>query len=358
MGRPNFRFAALVVAVLVVATLWIAWSYRLPVRDPDGVAGPTYLQVPAIIVLAFLADVVPRTVARSWRTPRGLFETARVVAHERWPSTYLRFALAGMAVSYLCNSAFRNLKSYIPFVNRDLWDRPLDRVDRALWLGHDPAAVLHDLLGTGWAAHVLSVVYVAWLALIPITLAIALIWTRRIAATAWYVTALALNWAIGMLTYFLVPSLGPIYATPERFDDLPATYVGSLQTSMLEGRAEMLADPWAVGAVQPIAAFASLHVAIVVTMVLMAHLLGLATWIRVSGWVFLALTTLATVYLGWHYSVDALGGIVIGVAAVWIAAWGTGNHLGGRPHLIEQPVAVPSLLEDPQPVSVRRSSPA
>ncbi len=345
-------------ALLVVATLWVAWTHRLPLRDPDGVAGPTYLQVPLIIVLAFLADVVPRTLARGWRTPRSLVGTAHTVALERWPSAYLRFALAGMAVSYLCNSAFRNLKSYIPFVNRDLWDAPLDRVDRALWLGHDPAGLLHDLLGTGWAAHFLSVVYVAWLALIPITLAIALIWTRRVAATSWYVTALALNWALGMATYFLVPSLGPIYSSPERFADLPPTYVASLQESMLQGRAEMLADPWSVGAVQPIAAFASLHVGIVVTMVLMAHLLGLSRWVRVSGWVFLGLTTLATVYLGWHFSIDAVGGVAIGAAAVWIAALGTGNHVAGRPRLIEEPVAVPSLVGDLQPARARRSSPA
>ena len=280
------------------------------------------------------------------------------MAEQRWARPYLKFALAGMAVSYICNSAFRNLKSYIPFVNQRLWDSTLDRIDRMLWLGHNPADVLHDLLGTGWAAHVLSVVYVSWLVLIPVTLAIALIWTRRIAATAWYVTALAVDWALGMLTYFLVPSLGPIYTSPERFQDLPNTYVGSLQESMLDGRAQMLADPWGTGAVQPIAAFASLHVGIVVTMVLMSHLFGLPRWIRVGGWVYLALTTVATIYLGWHFSVDAIGGAAIGAAAVWIAAIGTGNHVGGRPRLIEEPVPVPSLADDLQSVNARRSSTA
>ena len=43
-------------------------------------------------------------------------------------------------------------------------------------------------------------------------------------------------------------------------------------------------------------------------------------------WLFLFLNILATVYLGWHYLLDALGGMAIGVAAVWIAAWGTGNQ--------------------------------
>ncbi len=39
-------------------------------------------------------------------------------------------------------------------------------------------------------------------------------------------------------------------------------------------------------------------------------------------WVFLGLTVLATVYLGWHYFADALGGAVLGTAGVWIAALG------------------------------------
>jgi membrane-associated phospholipid phosphatase len=48
-------------------------------------------------------------------------------------------------------------------------------------------------------------------------------------------------------------------------------------------------------------------------------------------WAFLALTVVATVYLGWHYFADALAGVVLGAAGVWIAALGTGNHDRGRP---------------------------
>ena len=356
MARPDFRFAALVVLLMAVATGWVAWTHHLPVRDPDGVAGPSWVQIPLIIVLAIASDVVPRTVYRSWRTPRAIGATAASLLRERWGRGYLRFALAAFAVTYVCNSAFRNLKSYVPFVNGHTWDQPLDALDRALWLGHDPATVLHQLLGTGWAAHFLSFVYVSWLVLVPFTMAVALVWTHRTAVAAWYFTALTLDWALGVATYFLVPSLGPIYATPERFDALPQTYVATIQESMIDGRAAMLADPWSTGAVQPIAAFASLHVGIVVTMVIFARLLGLARWIRVTGWVYLGLTTLATVYLGWHYSVDAVGGAAIGALAVWLAALGTGNHVAGIPRLQPEPVPAtrPAPAPVPQPAAIAR----
>ncbi len=67
---------------------------------------------------------------------------------------------------------------------------------------------------------------------------------------------------------------------------------------------------------------------------------------RVVVWVFLALTVLATVYLGWHYFVDAIGGAVLGVAGVWIAALGTGNHVRGRPQMVtREPEPAPDRLE-------------
>jgi membrane-associated phospholipid phosphatase len=52
------------------------------------------------------------------------------------------------------------------------------------------------------------------------------------------------------------------------------------------------------------------------------------------------LTVLATVYLGWHYFVDTLGGAALGAAGVWIAALGTGNHVRGRPRLVRAEAAV------------------
>src|SRR4029078_13401777 len=106
-----------------------------------------------------------------------------------------------------CCDASRNVKSFVPCVNRQLWNTALARLDRILWLGHDPATVLHAVFGTGWAAAFLSFVYVPWFVLVPVSLVVALVWSRHRAGGAWYVTAVAVDWVLGVATYFAVPTL-------------------------------------------------------------------------------------------------------------------------------------------------------
>ena len=126
---------------------------------------------------------------------------------------------------------------------------------------------------------------------------------------------------------------------------------------MIQDRYTVLFDPFATHAVQTIAAFASLHVGIMVTVCLMAELLHMKRWIAGRMWGFLALTVIATVYLGWHYFADTLGGAVLGAAGVWIAALGTGNHVRGRPRLKVRE-AEPAVERQRWPPSPGRGSPA
>src|SRR3954447_840317 len=342
MRTGGFRFAVVLSLAFAAAAVAVAVSYHLPLRDPDGVAVPTYVRLPVILLLAFLTDVVPRAAWRARsvvRFPRTLFAVVR----GRWPWQQTRFALVGLGAWYLTYAAFRNLKSFVPFVNRSLWDDAMERVDRILWLGHDPATVLHAVFGTGWAAHFFSFVYVAWIVFVPVSLVVALVWSRDRIGGEWYVTAVAVDWVVGVATYFLVPTLGPVYTAPQDFAALPQTYVSTLQESMIADRFTVLHDPFATHAVQTIAAFASLHVGIMVTVCLMVELLGMRRWIRVSMWLFLAVTVIATVYLGWHYFTDTLAGAVLGAAGVWIAALGTGNHDRGRLRRMPGRVAGPAV---------------
>ena len=334
MRKDGFRFAVWLAVAMAVTTLVMAWIYDLPVRDPDGGAGgPTYIRLPLILLAALATDIVPRAVWRARHHPPSVAACARNVVTERWGVRHLGFALVGLSAWYVIYVSFRNLKSFVPFVNRHLWDGVLEDVDRLLWFGHDPAQVLHSWFGTGLAAHFFSAVYIAWIIFVPASLVVALVWSRETRGGAWYVTAIAVDWVLGALTYFVVPTLGPIYARPELFSGVARTDVTGLQESMMADRHEVLTNPLTTDAVQTIAAFASLHVGMCVTMCLMAELLRLWRPVRIFLWVFLALTVLATVYLGWHYFVDALGGAVLGAAGVWIAALGTGNAWRRRPQL-------------------------
>ncbi|MGO4258422.1 phosphatase PAP2 family protein [Marmoricola sp. RAF53] len=346
MGKANFMFGGACAVALAISTWLISSIHDLPIRDPDGVVVPAYVQIPMILGVAWLLDVVPRAVGRSLGEWRRLPAHFAEVVHERWNRRHTVFALSGLATWYVCYAAFRNLKSYVPFVNDRIWDDTLLRIDHALWLGHDPANVLHAIFGTTLAAEFFSFIYVSWIVLVPVSIAIALVFTRHPAAGSWYVTAISLCWGLGAIGYYLLPTLGPAYSRPGDFSDLRRTYTTQLVENLAHDRGLVVppglpggatgGDPHGTHALQTIAAFPSLHVGIMVTICLFLTLVGAARWMRIVAWVYLGLTILATIYFGWHFSLDALGGFVLGGLAVWLAALGTGNHVNGRPKLVDR----------------------
>jgi membrane-associated phospholipid phosphatase len=346
---PRFALAWGAGAALAVATVVISLTENLPIRDPDDDLIPGYIRYPAIVLGAILLDIVPRVLHRAgppgagW--PTRLAARWGEVVHERWQRSHLLFALNGGAAWYLCYAAFRNVKSMAPFAHDNLYDDQLADIDRFLFAGHDPAAVLHSWFGTGWAAHLLSTVYVVWIVLVPVSIAVALVWTRHTRAGEWFVTAVAVDWVLGATIYLLLPTLGPIYSDPAQFADLPDTFVTTLQEDLWTDRTAVMADPVAAGTLQTVAAFASLHVGIMVTICLIAQLIALPRWLRITGWVFLGLTMLSTVYLGWHFAVDVIGGTALGAFGVWVAGIATGNRVGLRVRLREE--EAPSSADRP-----------
>ena len=307
----TLSFGALMVLTAVVADL--------PMRDPDGVLGPSYVRLPMIAAGMMVLDVLPRVVLRR-RACGGLAAAAVEVVRERCSGPRLAVVAAGLASFYVAYVAYRNLKSFLPFLRERLTDRWLVDTDRWLALGGHPGDALHTVLGTGVSADILSVTYTFFLLFVPFSLAAALVWSTDLGRGAWYVTALSFNWILGTASYYALPSLGPIYVQPSHFSDLPDTGVTLLQNALLENRLEVLADPHATNAVHGIAAFASLHTSIVFTAALVAQLTGMPKLVQQALWVFFALTAVATVYFGWHYVVDVFAGVGVGGLSVWLGA--------------------------------------
>jgi hypothetical protein len=296
----------------------------LPLRDPDGFLGPTYVRLPAIAALMLAVDVVPRALLRT-RSLRGSAREIVAVVRERWPWRRLRPALIGLAAFYGTYVSYRNLKHFLPLLRPDLVDDELRELDQSLTGGIPPGELLHDVLGTGVSAHVLSWVYLAFLMFVPASLGLALVSRSRAREASWYVTALCLNWSLGTASYYVYPSMGPIYSEPGVFSSLPETGTSALQVSLLESRSLVVTDPGATERVQSIAAFASLHVSIILTAAIIAHLVFSSVAVRVTMWVFFALTAIATIYFGWHYIADDIAGVAIAVASVVLAGLGTGQ---------------------------------
>jgi hypothetical protein len=291
------------VAAVTLLTALIATSAAgVPLRDPAGVSLRRFTIAAALIALLVGLDIVFRAGRARWNAAR----LATVVG-----------ALASFYVTYL---AYRNLKSVVPLLRPDeLFDRRLADLDRSLFAGSDPAALLHSVLGSGVSAHALSFVYESFFVFVPVALAFALVVLPDLRAGLFLTTALAINWALAAASYFLLPALGPIYTEPAEFAHLPHTGVTGLQEALLKARVEFLQNPSAAGGAQSIGAFASLHVSILFTAALATHLLGLGRHVKVAAWVLFALTVAATVYFGWHYVLDDLAGLAIAVTALALA---------------------------------------
>jgi hypothetical protein len=321
--RPTWRemAAAPLVAVTALLIALIATAAAgVPLRDPNSVTWGRLTTALLLVGVLIAVDCVIR-------------------GRERWPRG--RLALTGGVVLafYVTYFAYRNLKSIVPLLRDDLYDHRLAEIDRSVFGGSDPAQVLHDLLGTGVSAEVLSVVYGLFFAFVPVALAIALVVPRDPRPGLFFATALSLNWVLAAGSYFLLPSLGPVFAEPWDFLTLPSTGVSDLQGALIVGRANFLLDPSAPGAAQSIGAFASLHCSIFFTAAIATHLLGAPRLVSAVVWALLALTVLATLYFGWHYVLDDVAGLVIAIASLGLARALTGFELRTARRL---PTPVPS----------------
>ncbi|MGH1562543.1 phosphatase PAP2 family protein [Mumia sp. DW29H23] len=325
--RWPYTFLVVFSVVVGVFTIWASYYLDLPMRDPEGFLGPAYVRLPALGLL-FIGGGLAVQAFLQTKSFRGLWSRAVTIVRTEWSWGRLVHAALGLIAFYVSYVSYRNLKSFLPIVREDvLHDADLMKIDHWLFFGHYPALLLHDLLGTGFIALILSTIYVSYLMLVPVSLAAVLVLNKNLSLGAWYATALSLNWILGAASYYLVPTLGPVFANQSLFADLPGdSGVAALQRSLAHARYDVLSDPWATEKIHGIAGFASLHVSVVLTACLFFSIVGLNKWLMRALWVYFTGTVLATIYFGWHYVADDFGGALIAVLSIAIGAAVTGNR--------------------------------
>ncbi|MEO6470195.1 MAG: phosphatase PAP2 family protein [Aeromicrobium sp.] len=330
MRRWPYTFAVILSVAVGGSAFTASRILDLPIRDPDGFLGPSYVRLPIVVVAFFAVGIIPAALRR--HGARGFFRAAGEILDEEWSWKRLSYILVGLGSFYTCYVSYRNLKSYLPVVREGvLFDHRMLELDHYLMFGHNPATVLHNLLGTDVAAYILANIYVSYLMLIPLTLGAFLVWGRDLSLGAWYATTLSLNWVLGAVSYYMLPTLGPAFAQPSMFLDLPDTSAAALQRSLFRSGAGFKEDPGSHN-IYGIAGFASLHVSVVLAACLFFARAGMNRIVRWTSWVYLALVVLATIYFGWHYIADDIAGALIGWASVSIGAWASGNRGRRRRH--------------------------
>ncbi|MFC4783197.1 phosphatase PAP2 family protein [Nocardioides sp. MAHUQ-72] len=332
--------AALMGALAILAALLLDKS----LADPDGFLGPSWARLPLLVGGAFAADLVPRTLWQSRMRPKEMPAIFRTRVRTHWTRERVTLVVMGVVCFYITYVSYRNLKSFLPFVMGDTkYDRELHLVDRALLFGHDPAIALHDLLGTGISAHFLSYIYLWFLPLVPLALTAWLVWSRNITFGYWFATSQCIAWALGTLSYYALPTLGPGFQYPWLYDSLPDTPASSLMESLFYGRAGVI-HTGIEGAVQSVAGFASLHCAITLLVAMMVQFTLRSKVLKWVFWVNFGFTLFATIYFGWHYISDDVAGIMIALISFYVGGIASGqrfDHHGLASHPTATTSAVP-----------------
>jgi membrane-associated phospholipid phosphatase len=311
MGRPWVARIWVVVAVFAAVTVLRSVQVGIPLRDPAGavLAWRLVISLVLLVVLAVVDQVVRG--GRSQWTARGVLAGLRT----RWTGSRIRLTVGALVAYHLVYFCYHNLKSW------DVFNHPRDamllRWDRWLFLGHSPAVLLHDLLGQHVAAYVLMVFYESFSTLITVAVVAAVVFVDRVRDGYVFIASAIWVWILGVGSYYLIPSLGPFSSAPREFAGLPHTMIQDTQARYMGQRAHLLAHPHASDAFAQVSAFASLHVAMTTLVVLMAQYYGLRRTTRVLA-VFLVVTMVATVYLGWHFAVDDAAGLVIAFAGTFL----------------------------------------
>lgn len=214
------------------------------------------------------------------------------------------------------------------------FDATLVKIDLMLHGGSLPQELLDRIMAFPAVAIFIDAFYIFWF---PIQLVvIATMSFQKVASIHRYryLLTFGLNYlVIGVIAANLVSTAGPVYF--ERLNpgaDIYANHLAILKhiTPTFQLHAiEWQEALWAAYIGSPpysyISAFPSMHVANAMLVFLISLKYGLL--IRISGVLFLILTFVGSVFLGWHYAADGYAAILIVLGEWWLAGKIAGNQL-------------------------------
>lgn len=294
--------------------------------DPDGsFLGPSWLRLPLLLGAAIGIDLIPRTVWLSRFRPNrmpGVF-MARLRTH--WTKQRLTLVAMGVICFYIVYVGYRNMKSALPFIIHTKYDHDLELIDTAILFGHHPGVVMQNVFGDGFMAYFFSYVYLWFLPLVPIAVTIWIVWSRNLAYGYWFVGSQCIAWALGTVSYYALPTLGPGIAYPYLYQTEPNTPAKQLMVALVHGRQNVM---WAgvQDAVQSVAGFASLHCAITMLTALMVQFTVRSRFLRIFFWINFVCTAFATLYYGWHSLSDDVAGVMIALVSFYLGGLAAGHR--------------------------------
>jgi membrane-associated phospholipid phosphatase len=200
---------------------------------------------------------------------------------------------------------FIELKHLTPFLRSSILDTIFIRQEHKMFGGALLSELVLDFFGTRPAllfseGYFLFYPYVAALIYLFVL-------QRNERLREEFLLGFSLCWIIGVALIFLIPTVGPVYVTDTFLHRLPRSGVYDMQLKLLAMRESVLAGR---GGVHLISGFPSLHVVVTAYGTWMLWRIGMVPMLLSAG--VMCVTLITTLYFGWHYMMDDVGGLALG----------------------------------------------
>ena len=227
---------------------------------------------------------------------------------------------------FICLFCFCLLKRLIPFINPFSWDPLLFKLDSLLLLGHDTYTILNNFGSPNTIKYLCNLCYTSW----PEFCCTILLWqhispNRKLRLH--YMTTWLASWLIlGCYIALIFASVGPCFYSNFYKVTPPLIQTSITKLNNSNNKKEYLTDTAKKVLIETtsqeenayigfsISAFPSLHVG--TTTINACFLSKVNKRLGILAWIFTFLTILSCAYLGFHYLIDCIAGL-IGCILLW-----------------------------------------
>ncbi len=313
-------FAAIYIALGVLLSFFYETRFSLGIYNALWIAGAIF-----VFVIAWFANRRRHyLLSRIPFLSPGEQRTGRLLLWKR-----LAFALPVFIVFPLFISTFTSIKANIGTINPYALDHVFMTIDRFLHGGVSAWRILHPIFGEPIVTAAISVIYEAWFPVMALVVLAVTLWVERPVLRSQFLIAFVLTWAVlGTAAALVLSAGGPCFYgllypyRPNPYEPLMA-YLHEADELYRVRALDRQGRPWEQferGQLYPgtgISATPSMHVAIAMLNMLLAWRVGRI--LGIAATLFLILTFVATIHLGWHYAVDGYLSMMA-VPLIWVFA--------------------------------------